>query len=281
MKRGFIIDSTLAISLEAAKKDGIEVVPLSIVVNDKTYKDLVEITTDEFYQEMENNAETTTSQPSAGMFLEMYEKLKAEGVKEIFVFTLSSKLSGTYQSATMASEMIDGVDIHVVDTMTASAVVQLIVRELMTQTDKTAAELVEYAKKAIANTEFYAYLGDFTRLKKGGRLSASQAMIGTLLKINLIFNLDGGGVNVFAKERKASNAIKRIMQEIADKKASGGKLRKLILLETNRKEFREKLEVAYKQKFPEETMMPETYVLSPVLGSHTGPEVAAVVIEWE
>ena len=281
MKREFIIDSTLAVSTETAERDNITIIPLNIVVNNETYRDLYEMPGDKFYQAIEQGAETTTSQPAAGEFLELYEKAKAKGVEEIFVFTLSEGLSGTYQSATIAKGMVEGVDVYVIDTTITSAVVQLIVKDLTEMTDKTATEIVEYAENAFKNTEFFAYIGDFTRLKKGGRLSASQAAIGTLLKINLIFNLEGGVVNVFSKERKASNAIKRIMKEIADKKASGLKLNKVVFLETNRKEFREKLEVAYNETFKDEAFQAETYILSPVLGSHTGAEVAGIVIEWK
>ena len=281
MKRAFVMDSTLAISTEAAAQDGIEIVPLNLVVNNETFKDLLEIAPDTFYVQMAEGAETSTSQPSPAAFLETYEKFASEGAEEIFVFTLSSVLSGTYQSATMAAEMFEGTAaIHVIDTLSASAMLHVVIRNVMAMADASAEEILAYVDSALKRMEFNAYLGDFTYLKKGGRLSASQAMIGTLLKINLIFNLEGGGVNVFAKERKASNAIKRIMKEISEKKAAGKTLEKVVFLETNLQEFRKKLSDAFAENFPEDVATAETFILSPVLGSHTGPEAAAVVLLW-
>lgn len=281
MKRAYLLDSTTIISQEAAEQDNIMIQPSNIIINDKEYKDIIEISGKEFYQAMENKAKTSTSQIPAGAFLASYEQLKADGVTEVFVFTISSGVSGTYQSAVMAKDMIDGIDIYVLDTKFVGAIIHLLVREIIAMEDKPAAEIVAYLNERFTKMELYAYIGDFSRLKEGGRLSASQAMIGSLLKINLVFNFENGVINVFAKERKATNAINRIITEIKNRKAANDETKRVVFLETTKPEYREKLENAYNQAFPEDHSKSSNHILSPAIGSHVGTEVAMILLEWE
>ena len=102
MKTAFVCDSTLQVNEEFCKNYPLSIVPLEVRLDDELYEDNVTITPEEFYKKINSGMKPSTSQPSVGKILEVYENLKAQGFERIVTFTVTSKLSGTYSSFTQA-----------------------------------------------------------------------------------------------------------------------------------------------------------------------------------
>ena len=117
MKTAFVCDSALQINQEFEKNNPIlTVIPVEVRLDDELYIDNVTITPEVFYEKVNAGMKPSTSQPSVGRILEVYEKLKSEGYERIVAFSVSSKLSGTYSSFLQAKDLIEGLEIKVIDT---------------------------------------------------------------------------------------------------------------------------------------------------------------------
>ena len=122
-----ITDSTSDISLEQAKRMGITVVPLKVIFGDKEYKEGIEISIEGFYEKLVTSEKLpTTSQPSPDDFLIHFNQAK-EDSDSVVVILIAGKLSGTYQSATIAKEMADYSHIYIVDSLTTITGLRLLV----------------------------------------------------------------------------------------------------------------------------------------------------------
>lgn len=213
-----ITDSTSDISLDQAKKLGITIVPLKVIFGDKEYKEGIEITMDKFY-EMLGKAEKlpTTSQPAPDEFLVHFNQAKEAG-DSVVVIVISSKLSGTYQSACIAKEMSGHSQIYIVDSMNAITGLRLLVDHAIKLKDQgiSAEQIADTLEKLKDRIVLLAAVDTLEYLHKGGRLSKSSAILGTLLKFKPIINVKDGVVGVVGKERGTNKAIARTMELIEE-----------------------------------------------------------------
>ena len=115
-----IADSTFGLTEQEIKKRNITIIPLNVIIDGVSYKDEVEIYIDEVLENVKNGVKVGSSQPAPELFEEAFLRLKEEGATDILCFTLSSTLSGTYQAANIGKMEIDNVNIHVIDTLSAS-----------------------------------------------------------------------------------------------------------------------------------------------------------------
>jgi len=211
-----ITDSTSDISLEQAKKMNITIVPLKVIFGDKEYREGIEITIDGFYQKLVQAEKLpTTSQPSPDDFVEYFNQAKEAG-DSVIVLLIASKLSGTVQSAMIAKEMADYSDIYVVDSLTTTAGLRLLVEHAVKLRDQGLKvtqifEAVEGLKDKIV---FLAMVDTLEYLYKGGRLSKSSAIIGSLLKFKPIIKVKDGAIGVVGKERGTNKGIAKILETI-------------------------------------------------------------------
>jgi len=211
-----ITDSTSDISLTQAKKMNITIVPIKVIFGDKEYKEGVEITMEGFYEQLISSSKLpTTSQPSPDDFLELFEQAKEAG-DGVVVILIAGKLSGTYQSATIAKEMSGYEKIYLVDSMTTITGLRLLVDHAVTLRDKnrTAEEIADELELLKDRIVLLAMVDTLEYLHKGGRLSKSSAVIGSLLKFKPIITLKDGALSVIDKERGANKAIARILEAI-------------------------------------------------------------------
>ncbi len=131
-----ITDSASDITIEEAKELGVEVVPLHVIFGNDVFMDGVDISHDEFYKRLEECDELPkTSQTNPGGFVEVFEKYIKQGDEIVGIF-ISSKLSGTYQSSIIASDMIEDGKIHIIDSLNASMGLAVLVREAVKMRDK-------------------------------------------------------------------------------------------------------------------------------------------------
>lgn len=188
-----IVDSTVDLTPEQRAQMS-AVVPLSVRFGDEEYKDGVTITAQKFYEMLIASEELpTTSQPTPAAFEEAYAEATADG-SEVVVITVASKLSGTYQSATIAAEDFDG-KVFVCDSRTA-AIGSGVLAEYALQLAKqgmTGQQILDELMAVRKNVCLYAIVDTLDYLKKGGRLNSAVAAVGGLLNIKPLICVDEAG----------------------------------------------------------------------------------------
>ena len=211
-------DSTSDIDLEYAKKLNIEVVPLKVIFGQKEYKDRVDLQPEQFYDLLaSSNSLPSTSQPSPQDYLDIYEKIK-ENKDTLIVITLSSVLSGTYQSACIAKDLVDYENIYIIDSLNATQGLRLIVEKAVQLRNNglSAQEIVNVIEEYKTRVHIYAYVDTLEYFYKGGRLSKTSATVGTMLKLKPIVGLKNGTLDVFAKTRGALKATTKVIDVIKE-----------------------------------------------------------------
>ncbi|MGL5041556.1 MAG: DegV family protein [Culicoidibacterales bacterium] len=275
-KIAFLVDSTLAISQKAIEEHkDFFFIPLYVILNGKPLKDMVDISADEFYQAMRDGHTATTSQVSAGEFLQKYEEIKALGYTDIFVFTLTSKMSGTMHSATVAGQMIENCDVHVIETAIVTAVGSIAVYEVakFAANNSDINAIKKFSDNIFSRLEILVYIDNLDTLKKGGRISATKAVIGNMLQIKPLLTIKDGVIDVIGKERTFKKALKSLVVF-----AQARTMERAIILHSSRPELRDAFIALFEENFPD--IPYEVSDLSPVVGVHAGPEAAAIGVIW-
>lgn len=217
-----ITDSSSDFSQEEAEKLGITVIPLTMTIDDKDYYDGINITKDEFYDMLINkNKFPKTSQPTPEVYRKYFKQAK-ENKDTLLVLPISSGMSGAYNSALIAKQLVEYDDIHIIDTKTTIGGLRILVMEALKLIEKGSSidEIVkklEYLKKRIV---LVAIMNTLEYLHKGGRLSSISAAIGSMLNIKPIITFINGKVEVLSKpigKLRASHAfIKQVLAKPVD-----------------------------------------------------------------
>jgi DegV family protein with EDD domain len=213
-----ITDSTSDISLEQAKQLGVTIVPLKVIFEDKEYKEGIEITIDGFYEKLVKAEKLpTTSQPSPDDFLCHFNEAKGVG-DSVVVILIAGKLSGTLQSATIAKDMADYKEIYIVDSLTAITGLRLLVEHAvkLSKEGRSAAQISKTIEGLKDRIVLLAMVDTLEYLHKGGRLSKSSAIIGSLLNFKPIITLKNGAIGVVGKERGSNKGIAKILKTIEE-----------------------------------------------------------------
>lgn len=208
-----ICDSASDITQEQAKEWGITVLPLKILWDGEEYLDGVSMKTREFFEKLiETDELPTTSQLSPYDYDKAFQEVVDAGDTAV-CFTLSSKLSGTYQSANIAKEDF-GDNIIVVDTLNAAVGEQIIVKRAIELRDsgKTAREIADIINEEKKDVKVIALIDTLEYLKKGGRISAASAMAGTVLNIKPVVAIADGEISVLGKARGSKNGNNKLME---------------------------------------------------------------------
>ena len=192
MRVKIIVDSTADLAPQV-KAQMSAVVPLSVFFGDDEYKDGVTITPQMFYEMLAANKNLpTSSQPTPAAFEEAYEKATADG-SEVVVITISSRLSGTYQSATIAAEDFPGV--YVVDSRSAALGTGVLAEYALrlAEEGKSGEQILNILMEKRKQVHLYAILDTLEYLKKGGRVSAATAVVGGMLNVKPLIGADEDG----------------------------------------------------------------------------------------
>lgn len=212
-----VTDSTVDLSDDILQEYGIEVVPLSICINNETYLDRVDITPAEFIEKMQKSKELPkSSQPPAGAFLEVYDRLGSDG-SEILSIHMTGEMSGTVRSAEMAAEMSDS-KVTVVDSryITKALSFQVLEAAKLAKEGKNAKEILDRLNQIRLQTRLFVVVDTLDNLVKGGRIGKGKAWIGSLLKIKIIATLDGGEYTPVAKVRSKAHVIDYLAKAFAE-----------------------------------------------------------------
>lgn len=208
-----IIDSTA--DLVEDTKEKVITVPITIRFGNTEYVDGVDISNQEFYEKLiESDVLPTTSQATPDAFEQIFKEIKDNGDTAV-VITISSNLSGTFQSATIASE--DYKDcIYVVDSGSVTIGAGILTEYALRLVDegKNAEEIYNELLKVRENIYIVALLDTLEYLKKGGRISATTAIAGTLLSIKPVINVVDGVINTLGKARGSKQGNNLLVKEI-------------------------------------------------------------------
>lgn len=258
----------------------IKIVRINLLIEDNVYRDGIDITANEFYDLLRRRPDLVpkTSQPSVGDMIDFFDNLYNEGITDVFLTTLSSELSGTYNSAHLASlEMKDKMNIEVYDTKTVCFNEGLFALEAEKLLNKGASfeeirkHLDEFRSK---NTIFFA-VDTLNYLVKNGRLSGAAAFVGKLLKIKPILQVqDTGKIVAIDKIRTIKKALEGISQKVLD--FTQGREYSAHIIYTGNPSLKQHFLTTIKEELGLSDLFesPST----PVVGCHVGPDVIGIGI---
>lgn len=222
MSRVAIVTDSGADLLDAtAAAAGIRVVPLEVTFGEERFTAGVELTTEQFWARMTapDAPFPKTAAASAGEFQATFERCFADGAEAIVCITLAGTLSGTLKSATIGREALADRDIDIVDSGSASmgeGLLALMAAE-MAAAGGTAADIAATLNDRKADLNLYVALDTLEYLKRGGRISGTQAAVGTLLSVKPIITIHDGRVDTVDKVRTRSKARERVIELLTER----------------------------------------------------------------
>src|SRR5690554_6175425 len=248
------------------------VIRSTLNLDGKEYEDYVDIQAKEFYKLIEENPniDVSTSQTSTGKIASVYEELKEEGYTDVIVVVISSKLSGTYQGAMLAKDMVKDINVYVVDSRSVSYGEAYLVLEAirLIKEGKKKIEIIDYLEKIRDHIYIYVLVDTLKFLVKNGRLSATSGFLGTLLKIKPLLNIQKDGSLVpYEKIRTTNKAQSRLIEIIEGNIKEKNVI--MFIAYTNNKEKAQELKDIFLKYRKDITI--ELVPLTPVVGAHAGP----------
>jgi len=270
-----VTDSLGDIPPEVAEELGITVIPINVLFGPESFRDGVDLTTDQFYHKlMHSKTFPTTIVPPLDVFVDIYNKL-AEETDEIAVITNSHKLSAAYEAALQAKELMKRkCRVEVVDSLWAVMAQGLIVIAAAKAAKAGASldEVVALAHFNIPRVDVRMAFDTLEYLKRGGRIGKAQAFLGSVLKLNPVLGLRDGEVFPFARERSRAKAIDYLYNFAT----SFSHIDEMAVEHATTPDEADKLTERLSSKFPRERIYRSK--VSPVVGAHVGPHVLGVAV---
>lgn len=221
-----VTDSTADLSAELRREYGIEMVPLTVQFGTDSFKDVVEMSIDEFWATLKTSPHhPKTAQPAPGDFLEVYQRLHAEG-HEILSIHVSEKLSGTLNSGQIAAQMLPEAKITLVDTRSVSLGLGMMCIQAarMARAGKSMEQIVRWLEDVSQRTHIFFTLDTLDFLQKNGRVGKAQALIGGLLGIKPILQVEDGLVAPADKVRGKSKVLTRTLELMQERVPAGSRI---------------------------------------------------------
>jgi DegV family protein with EDD domain len=267
-----ITDSTCDLPSDIVEKYNIEVLPLLVNVNEKSYIDGIDITLSKLLKIIkEDNIFPTTSQVNPQRFTQCYEKYLKEGYKIISIH-LSSKMSGTYQSACIAKEALQSDDIIVIDSQNVTAGLGLLVMKACKLRDMGLAPKVitEAIIETVPHVKSALVFESLDNLVKGGRLSKAAGVIGGILNIKPILAVKDGEMAVIDKVRGTKKAINTVLDYMESAGIKEGETSFLLYVDN------EDIIGTLRAKLSEKSLDFVEGEVGSVVGVHAGPNAGGV-----
>ncbi|MDK7113862.1 DegV family protein [Staphylococcus pettenkoferi] len=277
-KYKIVTDSTSDLPQSFLQQHDVHVIPLNITIDQTSYTDQLDITSDEFLKRLEAGADTKTSQPAIGQFIETYDTLGADGSKIISIH-MTSKLSGTYQTAVQASHMSDS-DVTVVDSQSISFGLGYQIKHLIewTRQGLTVDEILKKIRHLQDNTKLFVVIGQLSQLIKGGRISKTKGLIGNMIKIKPIGTLIDGRLEMIHNSRTQKSVIQFLKKEV-HQFIEGHQLKSIGIAHANIIEFVDKIKAQFKEEFQFDDF--DVNTTTPVISNHTGQGAIGFVVVRE
>ncbi|WP_352400546.1 DegV family protein [Anaerotignum sp.] len=274
-----ITDSTCDLSRERLEEIGVVCVPLTVHFGDQTFIDGENMTSEEFYHHLRNSHEIpTTAQPTPHSFEQAFQQALAKG-DDVVCILIGSKLSGTVQSANIAKASLERDNIWIVDTHNVCSALGLLV-EIAAKRAKegaTAEELFQEMSDLSGRAKVYAAIETLKYVKKGGRLSGSAAIVGTMLNLHPIISTeDGLVINVAkakGKKRMFSKMKELVMADNVDENYP------IMFCQAEADDNITKLKECFAEEFDISNCL--NGFIGPVVGTYAGPGAVAVGIIYK
>ncbi|MFD1136096.1 DegV family protein [Paenibacillus urinalis] len=263
-----VTDSTVDIPQSVIQKHDIEVVPLTFSIDGVNYVDGIDITPEQFIQKMKQSSELPkSSQPSAGEFLERYNRLHEEGY-EIISIHMTGSLSGTVRSAEMAAEM-SSAEVTVIDSQYISKGLAFQVLEAAewAAEGKTTSEIVDRITEIRSQTKLFVAVDTLENLVKGGRIGKSKGLIGSLLHIKPIATLSEGKYTPVVNLRSHAQIVRHLAKQFAED-VKGKTIHKVGIAHAEGHKLAEQLKQAISDLTGHSDV--DISYTSPIISTHTG-----------
>lgn len=212
-----IVDSSTLYTVEEGRQLNIDVVPLTVTINQKSYKEFEELSATEFYEMIQQGHIPTSSQPAVGEYIDLFEKYKDD---DVLVIAMADGLSGTYQSCVGAKETSGYDNVVVINSKTLCVPHRLVVNDAIEMRDqgKSFQEIVDMVTSKCNTAISFLLPQDFNFLKRGGRLTPFAATLGGFLRIQPILTQteDGTRLEKFGIGRNFNIAVNRVLDHLQE-----------------------------------------------------------------
>ncbi|HYB01480.1 MAG TPA: DegV family protein [Ktedonobacteraceae bacterium] len=272
-----VTDSTADIPQDRAKADGIIVVPLTVFFGEEAYLDGIDLDNEGFYKKLQESKDLPrTSQPSPSAFQEAYIKLIDEGADAIISVHLSSKLSGTYQSACTARDTLPDsvrkIPIEIIDSKNISIAMSRSVMRAAQEAKEglSLEEIKAHIFDELSRTHILCVLDTLEYVKRGGRIGGARAFLGNMLSVKPIIALKDGEVIPVEQPRTRNKAYARVAELLSEM----GPIEHVSIGESSggvAEQLAQYVRTVYTGDLP-------MYKLGATLGTHTGPGTAAIAV---
>jgi len=272
-----LTDSTADLDKKTREHYNIHMIPLTVYFGEKSYKDGIEMLPDEFYKELRSNPNhPKTSQPTPEDFKTKYEELLKDS-SDVISLHISSKMSGTYQSAHIAKKELNTDKIHIIDSEYVAFLLGRIGIECAQAANqgKSANEIIELISRIKSNMYLYFIVDTLDYLQKGGRIGKASALIGGLLNIKPILQVKDGLVTPYEKKRGTKKALFRmteLLAEFLEKHKNASPV--VVLAHADAPELMNQFTTQLNQVY--DCSKTEVYPIGSVVGAHVGPGALAI-----
>lgn len=278
--RDYIImtDSCCDLSQQEVEELDLTVLPLSFTIKGKTLlntPDHADLSPEEFFKKIAEGADCTTAAVNVGQFTDAMEKVLDEG-KDILCICFSSALSTTYQSACIAAsdlrEKHPGAKIIVIDSLSASRGQGMLLYRTVRERREKGLDidaLASYVDSIIQSQDHWFFVDDLNHLKRGGRVSATAALVGTMLGIKPVMHTDSEGrLTPVSKARGSKAALRALVDKMEELGIEPEKNQPIFICHANCPDYVEYVKVLLKERFNVTDVRAD--FIGPVIGAHTG-----------
>ena len=269
-----LLDTSSDYTVEEVQAKGMDLVPLHITLGEADYRDAYDLSKDKFYELLTSNEEVPkTSQPTPQDFVDVFEKAEKNN-DELICILLSSRISGTFQSATLAKSIVDYEKIHLIDSLSATHGIRLLAEHAqnLVNEGKTAEEIVAELEVLKTKIKILAVVDTLEYLCKGGRVSRTTAAIGEMAKVKPMITVNEGEVAVIGKSLGKNKAIGSLLKALGECEVDHRfPMYSVSTLGT------ENCEVLEKRLAAEGYETKERLQIGATIGTHVGPGVFGII----
>ena len=275
------MDSTAYLPDELTKELNIRTVYLNIVIDGNSYKEVIDMPLDKYYDYLKdpNNSFPTTSQPAIGEVVSCLEKLKEEGYTDVIAIALSSGISGTFSSYSVADLMVDGINVYPFDSEVACHPegYYAIKAAGLIKEGKSSKEIIATLDEMKKVSKAYFMADDLSHLQRSGRLNGAQAIVGNLLQVKPLLHFEDKVIVPFQKIRTYKKVVLRIY-ELFDEFYRQHKDENIsvCILHVDALEKAEEIKNYMKEVYPNVNV--EIDAITPVVSTHLG--IGAIGFAW-
>ncbi|GBG94889.1 DegV family protein [Ligilactobacillus salitolerans] len=281
MKIAVVTDSTAYLPQKDIEKYNIRIVPIPVIMDGKTYQEGIDITTDQFFEKLRtSDSFPSTSQPSVGELVELYENLGDQGYDTVISIHLAATISGLFNTLkTVVAPQVKKVKVIPIDSKITVMLMGNLVLEAarMAQRGENVANIIKRIEHLQQTMNEYFVVDDLQNLVRGGRLSNASAFLGSVLKIKPILTFDDQDkIVAFEKVRSAKRALKRVEDLFEEQVKDAPYPVRMIVIHANDKQAALNWQKKLAKQYPQYPI--DLSYFGPVIGAHLGEK--ALALAW-